>query len=84
MTNKAPVITAAIPADSIKSGSFLEDILSRNPDLFSAIIEHKKEWNVQIIYTKADRGANGIAALNTQYYNVNPARFQFASLHYKG
>ncbi len=75
MTNKAPVITAAIPADSIKSGSFLEDILSRNPDLFSAIIEHKKEWNVQIIYTKVDRGANGIAALNTQYYNVNPARY---------
>ena len=75
MPKQAPVITAAIPADSVRSGSFLEGILAENPGLFGAVQTNKKEWNVQIIYTRIDRGANGMPALNTQYYNVNPARY---------
>lgn len=71
----SPVITAAIPADSTKSGSLLQHILTENAQLFEPVISHRNEWNVQVIYTRVDRGANGIPALRTEYYNVNPARY---------
>ena len=77
--------TAALPAvfvpatlvekDSSKTDSLLVHLLQHYPEYFDSILKNKKNWNVQIIYTQVDKGANGIAALKNYYYNVDAARY---------
>jgi hypothetical protein len=75
MDNKAVTITAAVPADTVKTDDFLETLLKRTPQYFESILNNRKDLNVQVIYTQVNRGANGIAALKNYYFNVNPARY---------
>ncbi len=69
------IITTAVPADSTRTDAFLEDMLKQYPQYFDSILAHRKDWNVQVIYTQVDKGANGIAALKNYYFNVNPSRY---------
>lgn len=69
------VVTAPVPIDSTKNDEFLVDLLKAHPLFFDSILKNSKSWNVQVIYTQIDRGANGIPALKTYYYNVNSARY---------
>src|SRR4051812_21590834 len=75
MDKQPVVITAAVPADTTRTDIMLEGLLKQYPQYFGDILEHKKDWNVQIIYTKIDRGANGIPALKNHYFNVNAANY---------
>ena len=68
-------VTAAIPVNNTKTDAFLENLLAAHPGYFGDILAKRKEWNVQIIYTQVDRGANGIPALKNYYFNVNPANY---------
>ena len=61
--------------DDSKTDAFLENMLKENPALFDSILNHKKEWNVQIIYTQVDRGSNGIPQLKNYYFNVNSGHY---------
>jgi beta-lactamase class A len=72
---KADIVTTAVPADTVKSGVFLETLLKSYPEYFDSVLKYKKDWNVQIIYTQIDRGRNGIPALKHHYFNVNPAKY---------
>ncbi len=74
---KAVTITAAIPADTIKSDDFLVSLLKQYPQYFDSILAHQKDWNVQIIYTQINRGKNGIPGLQHHYFNVNAARYYY-------
>jgi len=73
--NKAVTVTAAVPADTVKTDDFLESLLKQNPQYFENILNNRKDLNVQVIYTQVNRGANGIAALKNYYFNVNPSRY---------
>lgn len=75
MDNKVAVITAEIPADTVKTDDFLESLLAQYPGYFENILNHRKDMNVQIIYTQVNRGANGIADLKHYYFNVNAANY---------
>ena len=75
MNNKPITITTAVPADTIKADEFLVALLKQYPQYFDSILNHQKDWNVQIIYTQIDRGRNGIPALKHNYFNVNAARY---------
>ncbi len=75
MNNKPITITTAVPADTIKADEFLAALLKQYPQYFDSILNHQKDWNVQIIYTQIDRGRNGIPALKHNYFNVNAARY---------
>ena len=70
-----PVNTAVEPADSGRTDDFLLELLKRYPEYFESVLKNSKEWNVQIIYTRVDRGANGIPALKNYYYNFDPSRY---------
>jgi beta-lactamase class A len=73
---EAPLITTSpVPADSTRTDAFLEDILKKYPKYFDTILQNKKHWNIQLIYTQVDKGANGIAALKNYYFNLNPANY---------
>ncbi len=64
-----------ISDDGTKTDQLLENLLIQNNSYFDIIIQHKKEWNVQIIYTQIDRGANNLPRLTNYYYNVNPNKY---------
>ena len=70
-----PVITTAKPIDSTRTDAFLEDLLKQHPQYFDSILANRRQWNVQIIYTQIDRGANGIPALHNYYFNINPSKY---------
>ncbi|MEP7143876.1 MAG: serine hydrolase [Ferruginibacter sp.] len=67
--------TTPVPADSTLNDAFLEDILKQYPQYFDTILQNRKDWNVQLIYTQVDKGANGIAALKNYYFNLSAARY---------
>jgi beta-lactamase class A len=69
------VVTASVPTDSTRTDAFLEDILKQYPQYFDTILQNRKDWNVQLIYTQIDKGANGIAALKNYYFNLNAAKY---------
>ncbi|MEO6228501.1 MAG: serine hydrolase [Ferruginibacter sp.] len=80
LPDPAPVAIAAVveqpaPIDSTQTDAFLENILKQYPQYFDLILAHKKDWNVQFIYTKIDRGANGLAALKDYHFNLNAENY---------
>ncbi len=70
-----PLMLNAQNTDSTRTDVFLEDMLKQQPQYFDSILVNRKKYNVQIIYTKIDRGANGIAGLKHYYFNVNSQRY---------
>ncbi|HUS03125.1 MAG TPA: serine hydrolase, partial [Chitinophagaceae bacterium] len=72
---QAPKTPTIVLPDGTKTDAFLEDILKQYPQYFDSILTHKKEWNVQVIYTQIDRGRNNLPKLTNYYFNVNPARY---------
>ncbi len=76
MDNKQAVtITAAVPADTVKTDEFLGTLMRQYPLYFDSILNNRRDLNVQVIYTQVNRGANGIAGLKNYYFNVNPSRY---------
>ena len=69
---KAPTV---ILSDGTKTDAFLEDLLKQYPQYFDTILQHRKDWNVQVIYTQVDRGKNNLPKLTNYYFNVNPSRY---------
>ncbi len=69
---KPPV---AIIKDNSKTDAFLENLLKKYPQYFDSILQHRKDWNVQIIYTQIDRSSDNTPKLKTYYFNVNPNRY---------
>ncbi|MEO6550692.1 MAG: serine hydrolase [Ferruginibacter sp.] len=74
-SGKAIVTTDALPIDSTPTDKFFEDLLKQYPAYFDSILQHRNDWNVQLIYTQVDRGANGLAALKNYYFNLNDAKY---------
>ncbi len=69
------VVTAPVPIDSTRTDVFLEELLKKYPQYFDTVLQNRKDLNVQLIYTRIDRGANGIAALKNHYFNLNAGRY---------
>jgi beta-lactamase class A len=70
-----PKAATVVLSDGTKTDVFLEDILKQYPQYFDSILAHKKDWNVQIIYTQVNRGKNNLPKLTNYYFNVNSARY---------
>ena len=66
---------AVVQPDGTRTDAWLEDLLKQYPQYFDSILSHRKEWNVQVIYTQVDRGRNNLPKLTNYYFNVNPARY---------
>ncbi len=71
-TVKQPTI---ISVDGTKTDILMETILKQYPQYFDSILLHRKDWNVQVIYTQIDRGANNLPRLTNYYYNVNASKY---------
>ncbi len=64
-----------VTSDGTKTDIFLEDLLKQYPQYFESILQHRKDWNVQIIFTQIDRGANNLPKLTNYFFNVNEAHY---------
>lgn len=69
----APLPVAA--TDSAKTDALLEGLLQAHSDFFYKVLLHKKDWNVQIIYTQVNRTEKGLPTLQHYYFNVDAARY---------
>ena len=67
--------STVVVADNSKTDSSLIKLLEQYPPYFDSILKNRKQWNVQIIYTQIDKGANGMPALKNYYFNVNPGNY---------
>lgn len=77
-TNKVDTIMASLPmpiTDKSKTDSFMVKLLQQYPQYFDSVLKNHQQWNVQIIYTQVDRGANGIAALKDYYFYVDKDKY---------
>lgn len=61
----------SLKKDTTHTDTFLENLLNQYPQYFDSILNNRDAYNVQVIYTQIDRGANGLAALKNYYFNVN-------------
>jgi hypothetical protein len=62
--------------NSISSNdTFLQNLMRRQPAWFDDVLKNRKEWNVQIIYTKVDRNSNGTPVFERHEFNVDPNRY---------
>lgn len=67
--------TSVMVKDSTHTDAFIEELLKQYPQYFDSILKNRKAYNVQVIYTKVDRGANGIPVLKHNYFNVAEAKY---------
>ncbi len=61
--------------DSVLSYSFLESVLRKDPVAFGEVLQHRKDWNVQVIYTRIDRDAMGKISLADQNFNLDAGAY---------
>lgn len=55
--------------------NLLTRLMRSEPDKFKAIMKHKDEYQVQIIYTMIDRDENNIPSFHSYSYNVDKSRY---------
>jgi hypothetical protein len=73
-----PVIAASKPTTQAvenKEDVFFIDLFKNYPGLMDSMLVHRKEWNVQIIYTQINRGKNGMPNLTHHYFNRQNATY---------
>jgi hypothetical protein len=62
-------------ADTWHDSSFLENLMKDHPQYFEQVLKNRKEWNVQVIYTRVDRGEKGQVELKKFEFNVDPDHY---------
>jgi hypothetical protein len=54
---------------------FLKKLLQSRPDLFSAILNHPQQNEVQLLYTQIDRDKNNVPHFKSYSYRLSPKRY---------
>ena len=75
MENERVITQNDTTNDSVPGQQFLERLMKQYPEYFSEILKNRKAWNVQIIYTRVDRQANGEPNLVQRDFNIDAARY---------
>ena len=71
----ADIPTKASEAIDNKEDVFFTGLFKQQPELMDSVLLHRKDWNVQIIYTQINRSTNGIPSLTHHYFNHTNARY---------
>ena len=54
---------------------FFETLFKQYPGVFDSVLAHRRDWNVQIIYTEVNRNNNNIPTTKSYYFNRAGARY---------
>ncbi len=66
---------AACRSDTVRTDSFLENLLTRYPEYFDNILKQRDSLKVQIIYTQIDRDAANNPLFRDYYFNVDSQHY---------
>ncbi|SEJ32158.1 Beta-lactamase enzyme family protein [Dyadobacter sp. SG02] len=67
---------AALPIHAqYNADNFIEKLLKKHPERFSAILQNPEKYKVQVLYTKIDRNKNNIPHFTTHAYRVNTGEY---------
>lgn len=71
------VSQAVLPVENVenKQDAFFTDLFKQQGGLMDCVLVHRKDWNVQIIYTQVNRGRNGIPSLKEYHFNQDSAGY---------
>ena len=58
-----------------KEDKFFVALFENQGGVIDSIRQHRKDWNVQIIYTEVNRSRNGIPSLKQHSYNNSGAKY---------
>ena len=61
--------------EEIKEDPVFAQVFKNYPGLADSLLLHRKDRNVQIIYTEINRGADGTPTLKKHYFNRNDAAY---------
>jgi hypothetical protein len=61
--------------DGTKNDIFMEKMLNQHPKYFADILQNRKEYNVQVIYTEINRDADNKPGFTDHFFNVNANRY---------
>lgn len=75
MENKPVVTINPVTSDSNTTDLFLEGLMKQYPQYFDSVLQNRKEWNVQVIYTQVNRGEDGSPELEHHYFNMDASRY---------
>ncbi len=70
-----PAVSSNEKPSYIKTDTFLENILKAYPQYFDTILQNRKEWKVQIVYTQIDRLANNQPVFKPYYFNIDSSAY---------
>ena len=73
--NDTTVIKPLPMIDHSRNDPFLLKLLDRYPQYFDNILENRKTWNVQIIYTQINRDRNNQPHFKDYYFNVDSTQY---------
>ena len=73
--SKTDSATGILRVDTAIPPGFLESLMRSNPQQFDQLLLHKKDLNIQIIYTQINRGKNGMPELTNHYFNVDAGNY---------
>lgn len=73
--NSKALTDNVIITDSCKTDSLMVQLMEKYPQYFYNILQNKKTFNVQYIYTQIDRGLNGMPNLTNHYFNVDKSQY---------
>jgi beta-lactamase class A len=59
----------------IKTDTLLENILKAHPQYFDSVLQNRKEWKVQIVYTQIDRLVNNQPVFKTFCFNIDSSEY---------
>lgn len=67
---------AALPIHAqFQADNFIEKLLKKHPERFSAILQNPEKYKVQILYTKIDRNKNNVPHFTTHGYRVSTGEY---------
>ena len=64
-----------VKPDPAKTDSMLVGLLKQYPGYFDSILQYRKEWNVQIIYTQVNRDKHNNPAFSDYYFNIDSSQY---------
>ncbi len=63
------------PVTENKEDAFFVNLFSKYPGVMDQVLQNRKKWNVQVIYTEINRDANQVPSFEHRYFNRSNARY---------
>lgn len=64
-------------AQPLMKDVLLEELMKQKSPVFDSILRHRKDWNVQILYSEIERGKKGKVKFTDHAFNTDTAQYYY-------